>query len=177
MLGGRAPEELPMIFPFLVAATLAQGVGPEVFAQAAGWSIARQGSACMMTREFGDEGNSIFAVSVDPDDATLPLTLLVGNGSWSPPEAEDEGYHIEFIGSGAAWRDLAVRTFTTDGGDGTADGVISIGFADDAVVPMLEDVGGASGLHLSREGVTVVRLSFVGSDAAVRSLGECLTRR
>ena len=102
--------------------------------------------------------------------------MLVGNGGWSPPEADDEGYHIEFIGSDAAWRDLTVRTFTTHGGDGTADGVISIGFADDAVVPILEDVGGASGLHLSRDGVTVVRLSFGGSDTAVRSLGECLTR-
>ena len=128
-----------------------------------------------MTREFGDEGNSIFAVSVDPDDATLPLTLLVGNGDWSPPEADDDGYHLEFTGNGAAWRDLAVRTFTTGGADGKIDGVISIGFADDAVVPMLEDVGGASGLHLSRQGVTVVRLSFGGSGAAVRSLGECLT--
>jgi len=164
-----------MMIQLLIAATLAQGVEAEIFAEAEGWSIARQGSACLMTREFGDEGNSLFALSVDPIDTTLPLTLLVGNGGWSPPEADDSGYHIEFSGNNAAWRDLAVHTFTTEGTDGTPDGVISIGFAADAVVPMLEDVGGASGIHLSRQGVTVVRLSFGGSDAAVRSLGECLT--
>jgi hypothetical protein len=161
-------------FQLLAAAMLAQDVEPELFAEAGGWSIARQGSACMMTREFGDAGNSLFAVTVDPQDSALPLTLLVGNGAWSPPEAEDSGYHIEFSGNRAAWRDLAVRTFTTEGADGTHDGVISIGFAADAVVPMLEDVGGASGLHLSRQGVTIVRLSFGGSEAAVRSLGACL---
>jgi hypothetical protein len=164
-----------MIPSLLIAALLAQGGTPEIFAEAGGWSISRQGNACLMTREFGDAGNSIFAVSVDPLDRTLPLTLLVGNGDWAPPEADDSGYLLEFSGNGAAWRDLAVRTFTTDDAGEKVDGVISIGFADDAVVPMLEDVGGASGLHLSRQGVTVVRLSFGGSDAAVRSLGECLT--
>lgn len=163
-----------MIIQLLIGAALAQGIESEIFAEAEGWAIARRGSACLMTREFGDAGNSVFAVSVDPADTALPLTLLVGNGEWSPPEADDTGYHIEFSGNRAAWRDLAVRTFTTESADGALDGVISIGFAPDAVVPMLEDVGGANGLHLSRQGVTVIRLSFGGSDAAVRSLGECL---
>ena len=165
------------LIQLLAAAALAQDGESELFAEAEGWSIARQGSTCMMTREFGDSGNSLFAVSVDPDDAALPLTMLVGNGDWSPPEAQDSGYHIEFSGNRAAWRDLTVRTFTTEGADGRHDGVISIGFAADAVVPILQDVGGASGLHLSRQGVTIVRLSFGGSEAAVRSLGECLTSR
>src|SRR5690606_26017303 len=106
---------------------------------------------------------------------TLPLTLLLGNGEWEPPEAEDSGYLLEFTGTDFAWRDLSVRTFTTGEDGRKVDGVISIGFADDAVAPMLEDVGGASGLHLSRQGVTVIRLAFEGSDGAVRSLGECLT--
>ena len=164
-----------MSFPLPILALLAQAVAPQVFAETDGWSISRQGHTCLMTREFSDAGNSIFAVSVNPQDRTLPLTLLVGNGDWTPPEAEDDGYLLEFSGNGAAWRDLAVRTFTTDDGGGKVDGVISIGFADDAVIPMLEDVGGANGLHLSRQGITVVRLSFAGSEAAVRTLGECLT--
>ena len=84
MLVSLGHDESSLMIPsLLIALLLAQGGTPEIFAEAGGWSIARQGHACLMTREFGDAGNSIFAVSVDPQDRTLPLTLLVGNGDWA----------------------------------------------------------------------------------------------
>ena len=92
------------------------------------------------------------------------------------PDAEDEGYRIEFSGNDAVWNDLAVHTFTTDDdGDDRPDGVISIGFAYDAITPLLEDVAGATGLHLSRQGETVDQVPLSGTSAAVNSLGACVS--
>ena len=164
-----------MMWAWVAAAALAQGAGPEIFAETEGWSIARHDGGCLMTREFGDEGDTIVTFSVDPTDAVTPLTILVGNSGWSFPDADDDGYRIEFSGSDAVWKDLAVRTFNTeDEGDGQPDGVISIGFADDAITPLLEDVAGATALHLMRRGETVDRVPLSGTDAAVHSLGACV---
>ena len=92
-----------------------------------------------MTREFGGDGNTMVTFAVDPGDDTAPLILLVGNSGWSLPDADDDGYQLEFSGNDAVWDDLAARTFTTEDGGGDPDGVISIGFAQDAIAPMLED--------------------------------------
>ena len=165
-----------MLFHWLIAATLAQVPDPQMFAETEGWSIARHAGGCVMTREFGGEGNMMVTFAVDPGDDTSPLTILVGNSGWSFPDADDDGYQIEFSGNDAVWDDLAARTFTTDdAGDSDPDGVISIGFAQDAITLMLEDVAAANGLHLLRRGVTVSRVSFGGSRAAVGSLGECVS--
>jgi hypothetical protein len=67
-----------------------------------------------------------------------------------------------------------VRTFNTDGDGDDRDGVISIDFAQDAIMPLLADVADASGLHLSRQGVTVDRVALSGTRAAVSRLGECV---
>ena len=163
-----------MMIPLLVAAALAQGAEPEMFAESEGWSIARHDGGCLMIREFGGHGNTIVTFAINPADTNAPLTILVGNSGWSFPEADDEGYRIEFSGNDAVWKDLAVRTFTTDDDGDGRDGVISIGFAQDAITPMLADVAGASGLLLSRQGVTVGQVSFSGTGAAVNSLGECV---
>ena len=165
-----------MMIALLAAAALAQGADPELFAETEGWSIARHDGGCLMTREFGGVGNTIVTFSVDPSDASAPLTLLVGNSDWLFTEADDEGYRIEFSGNDAVWNDLAVHTFNTDdNGDGTADGVISIGFAGDAITPLLADVAGATGLHLSRQGETVDQVELSGTQAAVSSLGACVS--
>jgi hypothetical protein len=165
-----------MLIGLFAAAVLAQGAEPEMFAETEGWSIARHDGGCLMTREFGGEGNTIVTFAVDPADRSTPLTLLVGNSGWSFPDAEDEGYRIEFSGNDAVWNDLAVHTFTTDdNGDDRPDGVISIGFADDAITPLLEDVAGATGLHLSRQGETVDQVPLSGTGAAVSSLGACVS--
>jgi|SRR5688572_8060929 len=165
-----------MLFHWLIAAALAQVPDPQIFAETEGWSIARHAGGCVMTREFGGDGNMMVTFAVDPGDNTSPLTILVGNSGWSLPDADDDGYQIEFSGNDAVWDDLAARTFTTDdGGDSNPDGVISIGFAQDAIALMLEDVAAANGLHLLRQGVTVGRVSFGGSRAAVGSLGECVS--
>lgn len=153
----------------LLAAALVQYQEPELFAETEGWSIARHDTGCLMTREFGGDGNTIVTFAVTPADRTAPLTVLVGNSGWSFPEAEDDGYRIEFSGNAAVWGDLAVHTFTTDG-----DGVISIDFAEDALTPLLEDVSAADGLHLSRQGVTVKRVAFSGTGAAVGTLARCV---
>jgi hypothetical protein len=164
-----------MLIPLLFAALLVQSDDPELFAEAEGWSITRHDSGCLMTREFGGNGNTIVTFAVTPADATAPLTLLVGNSGWSFPEADDEGYQIEFSGNQAVWDDLAVHTFNTgDSGEGDRDGVISIDFASDAITPLLSDVAAASGLHLSRQGVTVDRVDFTGTSAAVSRLGDCI---
>ena len=165
-----------MMLAWVAAAMLTQGAIAEVFAETEGWSIARHAGGCLMTREFGGTGNTIVTFSVDPTDTSAPLTILVGNSGWALPDADDEGYRIEFSGSEAVWKDLAVRTFTTDDdGDGRADGVIRIGFTSDAITPMLEDVAGATGLHLSRQGETVDRVPLSGTEAAVHSLGACVS--
>jgi hypothetical protein len=165
-----------MMLAWVAAVVLAQGAEAEIFAETEGWSIARHGGGCLMTREFGGDGNTIVTFSVDPTDTSAPLTILVGNTDWALPDADDDGYRIEFSGSEAVWRDLAVRTFTTDDdGDGRVDGVIRIGFTSDAITPMLEDVAGATGLHLSRQGETVDRVALSGTEAAVHSLGSCVS--
>lgn len=164
-----------MMISLLIAAALAQGAEPEIFAETEGWSIARHDGGCLMVREFGGAGNTIVTFAVTPADTTAPLTILVGNSGWSFPEADDDGYQIEFSGNEAVWNDLAVRTFNTDdNGDGDRDGVISIDFAQDAITPLLADVAAASGLHLLRQGVTVDRVAFTGTGAAVSRLGECV---
>ena len=91
-----------------------------------------------MTREFGGSGNTIVTFAVTPADAAAPLTILVGNRGWSFTEADDDGYQIEFSGNDAVWNDLAVRTFNTDGDGDDRDGVISIDFAQDAI--MLQEI-------------------------------------
>ena len=103
-----------MMPAWVAAAMLTQGAIAEVFAETEGWSIARHAGGCLMTREFGGTGNTIVTFSVDPTDTSAPLTILVGNSGWALPDADDEGYRIEFSGSEAVWKDLAVRTFTTD---------------------------------------------------------------
>jgi hypothetical protein len=164
-----------MMMTLLIAAALGQAAEPEIFAEAEGWSIARHVGGCLMTREFGGDGNTIVTFAVTPADATAPLTVLVGNSGWTFPEgADDGGYQIEFSGNDAVWQDLAARTFNTDGDSGDRDGVISIDFARDAITPLLADVAAASGLHLSRQGVTVDRVAFTGTGAAVSKLGECI---
>ena len=140
-----------MFIHLLVAAALALAAQAETYAEADGWSITRHDTGCLMIREFGGAGNTIVTFAVAPADRTAPLTILVGNSGWTFPAAEDEGYQIEFSGNAAVWDDLAVRTFTTDDqGEGDRDGVISIGFAEDAIAPMLADIADASGFRLSR---------------------------
>ena len=164
-----------MPISLLMAAMLAQVAEPEIFAETEGWSIARHDGGCLMTREFGGDGNTILTFAVNPADRSSPLTILVGNSAWSFAEADDDGYQIEFSGNEAVWNDLAVHTFNTDGnGDGGRDGVISIGFHQDAITPMMEDVASADGLRLSRQGVTVDRVALSGTTAAVSKLGECV---
>ena len=159
-----------MLIHFLVAVAMAQLAEPETFAETEGWSIARHAGGCLMTREFGGDGNTILTFAVDPADGTAPLTILVGNSGWSFADADEEGYQIEFS-NGAVWNDLAARTFTIED---SGDGVISIGFAQDALAPMLEDVADADAMRLSHRGVTVDRVSFAGSHAAVGTLGQCV---
>jgi hypothetical protein len=59
-----------------------------MFAETEGWSIARHSGGCVMTREFGGDGNMMVTFAVDPGDDTSPLTILVGNSGWSLPDAE-----------------------------------------------------------------------------------------
>ena len=165
-----------MLIHLLIATALAQAPDPYIFAETEGWSIARHSDGCLLTREFGGDGNTMVTFAVDPGDDTAPLILMVGNSGWSLPDADDDGYQLEFSGNNAVWDDLAARTFTTEeSGGGDPDGVISFGFAQDAIAPMLEDLAAADGFHLLRQGVTVGRVSFDGSRAAVGSLGECVS--
>src|SRR5687768_13920796 len=101
----------------LLAAALIQSDEPEMFAQTDGWQIARAGSGCLMTQEFGGDGNTILTVSIDPELSDTPLRLLVGNSGWALPEADDEGYGLDFAGNGAVWKDLAVHTFPSENDD------------------------------------------------------------
>src|SRR5262245_26706877 len=96
----------------ILAAFLAQAGEPELFAEAEGWSIARHEQGCLMTREFGGDGNTIVTFAVNPADTTAPLTLLVGNSGWMFPESQDDGYEVEFSGNAAVWGDLSVHMFT-----------------------------------------------------------------
>ena len=167
-----------MLIRYWTAAVLAQGFEPELFAETEGWSIARQGSACLMTREFGVNENSMLTVAVDPADGQLPLTLMIGDNRWALPEADAEGYRIEFGGTGAIWQQLAVHTFTTNGdADGQRDGVISIGFAHDAIVPMLDDMADSTDLQLSHDGVAVIGMTFEGNASAVQKFGRLRPKR
>ena len=159
----------------LLAATLVQDDGLQMYAENDGWQIARTGTACLMTQEFGGEGNTILTLSIDPELTETPLRLLVGNSGWALPEADDEGYSLDFSGNGAAWKDLVGRTFASENDDGTVDGVISLGFAQEAMTPMLEDMAGANGLLLSREDNAISRFSFTGAEDAIRSLGACVS--
>ena len=164
-----------MLIWLLVAAASGQSAEPHMFAETEGWSITRHEGGCLMTREFGSGGSTIVTFAVTPADPAAPLTILVGNSGWSFAEADDDGYQIDFGGNDAVWGQLAVRTFNTDDeGDGQRDGVISIDFASDAITPLLADVAGASGFHLSRRGVTVERVAMTGTGAAVSKLGECI---
>jgi hypothetical protein len=163
-----------MIMPLLIAAALAQGAEPEIFEETEGWSIARHESGCLMTREFGGDGNTIVTFAITPGDSSAPLTILIGNSGWSFAEGEDDGYRIEFTGHDTSWNDLSARTFNTDGQDGDRDGVISLDFAGDAIMPLLADLATASGLHLSRQGVTVNQVALSGTQAAVSTLGRCV---
>ncbi|MGZ8335055.1 MAG: hypothetical protein ACXWU1_00165 [Allosphingosinicella sp.] len=154
---------------------VALGGEPCCSGEPAGWSIARQNGACLMTRGFGAEDNSMLTVAVDPADGQLPLTLMIGDNRWELPDADEQGYRIEFGGTGAIWQQLAVRTFTTEGdADGRRDGVISIGFAHDAIVPMLDDLAGSTNLQLSHDGAAVIAMTFDDNSRAVENLGACI---
>ena len=164
-----------MLLTLMMSAALAGQTEPEPFAEAQGWEIARHNGGCMMTREFGGDGNTIVTFMIDPANRAAPMTLLVGNSGWALGEEDQEGYRLEFAGSDAVWQDLSVHTFSTgDDGEGHADGVISIDFAEDAITPMMADVAGATGLHLLHQGVTVDEVAFDESGEAVRRLGECI---
>ena len=164
-----------MMISLMIAAALAQAGEPQLFAETEGWSIARHGGGCMMTREFGGDGNTIVTFLIDPTDSDAPLTVMVGNSGWSLRDADDEGYRMEFSGNDAVWQDLAAHTFMTAAeANADPDGVISIGFAQDAITPMMADLASANGLHLLRQGVSVKRVAFTGTGDAVRSLGECV---
>lgn len=163
-----------MLLPLLLAAALAQEEPPEIFALNDGWQIARAGSGCLMIQEFGGEGNTILTLSIDPELADAPLRLIVGNGLWELPEADDEGYALDFSGNGATWQDLAAQTFPSENEDGSVDGVISVAFSQEQMTPMLVDMAGADGLRLSRRDTIVSEFRFSGAEEGIRSLGQCL---
>jgi hypothetical protein len=160
----------------LLAAALVQDDGLETLGETQGWQIARVGSSCMMTREFGGDGNTILTLSIDPSLTETPLLMLVGNSDWALPDSSDSGYILQFSGSGGSWPDLRVRTFPSENEDGSVDGVISLGFTERAMTSVLDDMAGASGLRLSREQATISELRFDGAEAAIRSLGQCVAR-
>ena len=158
----------------LLAASLIQDEPFEQFGETDGWQIARSGTGCLMVREFGGDGNTILTLSIDPALADTPLRVIVGNSGWAMPESDDSGYSIWFKGSGATWPDLVGRTFASENDDGSVDGVISLGFTQNAMTPVLEDMAGASGLRLSRKEATISELSFEGAEAAIQTLGRCV---
>ncbi|MGZ8998399.1 MAG: hypothetical protein ACXW2T_06030 [Allosphingosinicella sp.] len=163
-----------MSFLLLLAATFIQDDSFEPFGETDGWQIARSGTGCLMVREFGGSGNTILTLSIDPTLTDTPLRLILGNSAWAMPERDDSGYAILFKGSGATWPDLPGRTFASENEDGSVDGVISLGFGENAMTPVLEDMAAASGLRLSRRQATISELSFDGAEAAIRSLGRCV---
>ena len=163
-----------MFLLLLLAAAFAQDEPFETFGETEGWQIARAGSSCLMVREFGGDGNTILTLSIDPELAETPLHLIVGNSAWTLPESDDSGYDLDFSGNGASWQDLVGRTFPSENEDGSVDGVISLGFSQNQMTPVLVDMADASGLRLSRERATISELSFDGAEAAIRSLGQCV---
>ena len=158
----------------LLAAAFLQEESFEPFGETEGWQIARSGGGCLMVREFGGDGNTILTVSIDPGLPETPLRMLVGNSRWALPEADEPGYAILFRGNNANWQDLVARTFASENEDGSVDGVISLGFTQNAMTPVLDDMAGANGLRLSRDDNTISELSFSGAEAAIRSLGQCV---
>ena len=158
----------------LLAASLIQDEPFETFGETDGWQIARSGTGCLMVREFGGVGNTILTLSIDPALAETPLRVIVGNSGWAMPESDDSGYSILFKGSGATWPDLVGRTFASENDDGSVDGVISLGFTQNAMTPVLEDMAGASGLRLSRKEATISEFSFESAEAAIQALGRCV---
>ncbi len=158
----------------LFAAAFLQDDSFETFGETEGWQIARSGGGCLMVREFGGDGNTILTVSIDPGLPDTPLRMIVGNSAWAVPETDDAGYDILFRGNNASWNDLAARTFASENEDGSVDGVISLGFDENVMTPVLEDMAGANGLRLSREKSTISELRFDGAEAAIRSLGQCI---
>lgn len=158
----------------LFAAAFLQDDSFETFGETEGWQIARSGGGCLMVREFGGDGNTILTVSIDPGLPETPLRMIVGNSAWAVPETDDAGYAILFRGNNARWNDLVARTFASENEDGSVDGVISLGFDDNVMTPVLEDMAGANGLRLSRENATISELRFDGAEAAIRSLGQCI---
>ena len=157
----------------LLAALLGQDDGFEALGETDGWHIARAGSGCLMTREFGGQGNTILTLSIDPALPETPLRLLVGNRDWALPDAEDGGFVLDF-GNGASWPDLVARTFPSENEDGSVDGVISLGFTQGTMTPVLEDMATARSLRLSHADSTISELSFDGAEGAIRSLGQCV---
>jgi hypothetical protein len=158
----------------LLAAALVQEEGLEMFAENDGWQIARVGSGCLMTQEFGGDGNTILTVSIDPELSDTPLRILVGNSGWALPEADDAGYSIDFGAAGPAWTDLPAQIFPSENEDGSVDGVISLGFAAERMTPLLEDMAGASEMRLSRRQDSISQFRFNGMERAIRSLGACV---
>ena len=160
--------------PWLLLAAVLVQEEFQALGETEGWHIARAGSSCLMTREFGGDGNTILTWSIDPDLPETPLRLLVGNSGWALPDMSDSGYVLDFRGNGGSWPDLVARTFPSENDDGSVDGVISLGFTANAMTPVLEDMAGARGLRLSRRDATISELSFDGAEGAIRSLGECV---
>jgi len=158
----------------LLAAALLQEDNFEALGETEGWQIARSGGGCLMVQEFGGDGNTILTVSIDPGLPDTPLRMLLGNSRWALPDASEPGYAILFRGNGANWQDLVARTFASENEDGSVDGVISLGFTENAMTPVLDDMAGANGLRLSRDDDTISELSFSGAEAAIRSLGQCV---
>ena len=158
----------------IAAALLAQDDSFEAFGETEGWQIARSGGGCLMVREFGGAGNTILTLSIDPGLPETPLRVIVGNSAWAVPDANAAGYAILFRGNDAQWDDLIGRSFASENDDGSVDGVISLGFTENAMTPVLEDMAGANGLKLTRDNSTISDLSFDGTEAAIRSLGQCV---
>jgi hypothetical protein len=175
IFSGRCRIERPsMSFLLLVAALLSQEDTFEALGETEGWQIARSGTGCLMVREFGGSGNTILTLSVDPALADTPLRMILGNSAWAIRQSDESGYAILFKGSGATWPDLVARTFASENEDGSVDGVISVGFTQNAMTPVLEDMAAASGLRLSRKEATISDLTFSGAEAAIQSLGRCV---
>src|SRR5690349_15777067 len=158
----------------LLAAALVQDDELEMFAENDGWQIARVGSGCLMTQEFGGDGNTILTVSIDPEMSDTPLRILVGNSGWALPEADDAGYSLDFGGDDDGWSELPARTFPSANEDGSVDGVISLGFAAERMTPLLEDMAESSGMRLSRREDSISQFRFSGMERAIRSLGACV---
>ena len=53
--------------PWLLLAAVLVQEEFQALGETEGWHIARAGSSCLMTREFGGDGNTILTLSIDPD--------------------------------------------------------------------------------------------------------------